>query len=217
MDHETELGYLVLELPDPERVTPVLEGVVGLVRGEPSAAGIETWRNDRRANRLFVQTGPANDAVAVGIEAVDAAAFDAVVARLQGIGADLTEGDGSDRRAQRLVKTTAPWGVDVEIVLHLADATSTFSSTLVPGGFLTDGVGFGHAVFVTTAFEASHSFLTLGLGYVQSDWLETELAPGIDLEVRFYHCNRRHHTIALAGAVRPPAASPPHHVRAQRA
>ena len=200
MDRETELGYLVLEVPDPESVTPVLEDVVGLVRGEPTAAGIATWRNDGRANRLFVQSGPANDAVAIGVEAVDTAAFDAVVDRLQGIGADLTEGDGSDRRAQRLVKTAAPWGVDVEIVLQLADATSAFSSTLVPGGFLTDGVGFGHAVFATTALEASHSFLTVGLGYAQSDWLETELAPGIDLEVRFYHCNSRHHTIALARA-----------------
>jgi len=82
----------------------------------------------------------------------------------------------------------------------LADAPRPFSSALVPGGFLTDGVGFGHAVFATTAFEESHAFLINGLGFGQSDWLETEIAPGIDLEVRFYHCNRRHHTIALARA-----------------
>ena len=101
---------------------------------------------------------------------------------------------------QQLVRATAPWGVDVEVVLQLADASSPFASALVPGGFLTDGVGFGHAVFATTAFEESHPFLTEGLGFAQSDWLETEIAPGIDLEVRFYHCNRRHHTIALARA-----------------
>ena len=82
----------------------------------------------------------------------------------------------------------------------LADAPTPFSSALVPGGFLTDGVGFGHAVFATTAFDESHAFLIDGLGFAQSDWLETELAPGIDLEVRFYHCNRRHHTLALARA-----------------
>ena len=39
-----------------------------------------------------------------------------------------------------------------------------------------------------------------GLGFARSDWLETELAPGINLEVRFYHCNARHHTVALARA-----------------
>ena len=151
-------------------------------------------------NRLLVQAGPANDAVAIGLEIVDATAFDDIVGRLQGMGADLADGDGVDRRVRRLARTTAPWGIDVEIVLDPADAEKPYSSPLVPGGFLTHGVGFGHAVFATTAFEESHVFLTDGLGFVQSDWLETELAPGIDLEVRFYHCNGRHHTIALARA-----------------
>src|SRR3546814_14382938 len=50
------------------------------------------------------------------------------------------------------------------------------------------------------AFDESQAFLTDGLGFTQSDWLETEIAPGIDLEVRFFYCNRRHHTIALARA-----------------
>jgi 2,3-dihydroxybiphenyl 1,2-dioxygenase len=200
MEHQIELGYLVLEVPEPDALAPVLADVVGLVPGQRTAAGTATWRNDHRANRLLVQAGPANDAVAVGLEAVDAAAFDTVIARLQGTGAVLSDGDGSDRRVQRLVRTTAPWGVDVEVVLQLSEAPSAFSSALVPGGFLTDGVGFGHAVFATTAFEESHAFLTDGLGFAQSDWLETELAPGILLEVRFYHCNRRHHTIALARA-----------------
>jgi len=200
MDHQLELGYLVLEVPDPDTLTSVFADIVGLVPGEPTAAAAGTWRNDQRANRLVVQAGPANDAIAIGVEAVDAAAFDATVAQLRAIGADLADGDGKERRVQRLVRTTAPWGVDVEVVMHLADAPSPFSSELVPGGFLTDGVGFGHAVFATTAFEESHAFLINGLGFGQSDWLETELAPGIDLEVRFYHCNSRHHTIALARA-----------------
>ncbi len=70
----------------------------------------------------------------------------------------------------------------------------------MPGGFLTDGVGFGHVVFATTAFDESHAFVTDGLGMGQSDWLEMEIAEGIELEVRFYHCNPRHHTLALAKA-----------------
>ena len=34
----------------------------------------------------------------------------------------------------------------------------------------------------------------------QTDWVETEIAAGIPLELRFYHCNERHHSIALARA-----------------
>lgn len=202
MDHQIELGYLVLELPDPSSLTPVLADVVGLVPGEP-ADGALTWRDDDRAQRVVVEAGPANDAVAVGIEAVGAEAFDATVARLRGIGAEVVEGSAADlarRRVDRLVRTAAPWGGDVEVVLGLAAADEPFSSALVPGGFHTDGVGFGHAVFGTLAFDESVRFLTDGLGFRQSDWLEVELAPGIELEVRFFHCNPRHHTIALARA-----------------
>ncbi len=213
MQHQIELGYLVLELPDPDELTPVLADVVGLVPGEP-AAGALTWRDDDRAQRLVVQPGPANDAVAVGFEAVDVAAFEATVDRLRGIGVDIADGTDDEahaRQVSRLVRTTAPWGVAVELALGLAAAATPYSSPLVPGGFLTEGVGFGHVVFATTAFEESVRFLTDGLGLAQSDWLETELAPGINLEVRFFHCNARHHTVALARA---PFALPQclHHV-----
>ena len=200
MKHRLELGYLVLEVPEPDTLDGVLADVVGLAPGEPSGSGERTWRNDDRASRLIVRRGPANDAIAVGFEAVDAAAFDSTVASLEGLGLDVEEASGHQRPAQRLVRTTAPWGVDVEVALGLARAPAPFTSALVPGGFLTEGVGFGHAVFATTAFDESHAFLIDGLGFRQSDWLEMEIAEGIELEVRFYHCNARHHTVALARA-----------------
>jgi 2,3-dihydroxybiphenyl 1,2-dioxygenase len=202
MQHRLELGYLVLEVPEPDSLTPVLADVVGLVPGELTPSGAPTWRNDERAHRLIVQAGPANDAVALGLEAVDADAFDTTVARLRALGLDVTDGaaDAEERRVGRLVRTTAPWGTAVEIVLDPADASTPFSSALVPGGFLTAGVGFGHVVLATTSFDESTAFLTDGLGFEQSDWLDTEIAEGISLEVRFYHCNARHHTVALARA-----------------
>jgi 2,3-dihydroxybiphenyl 1,2-dioxygenase len=200
MKHRLELGYLVLEIPNPDSLTSVFSDVVGLVPGGPSPSGAVTWRNDDRANRLTVQTGPANDAVAVGFEAVDAEGFDATVASLERTGLEVVEADGTERRAHRLVRTKGPWGIDVEVVLGLAQAVAPFSSPLARGGFLTDGVGFGHVVFATTAFEDSHAFLVEGLGFRQSDWLEMDLGGGIELLVRFYHCNARHHTVALARA-----------------
>ena len=111
MDHQIELGYLVLEVPDPDTLAPVFADVVGLVPGEPTAAGTDTWRNDQRAHRLLVQAGPANDAVAIGFEAVDAAAFDAIIARLRRMGAEVADGDGRRAaRVQRLVRTNGPVG-----------------------------------------------------------------------------------------------------------
>lgn len=203
MRNELELAYLGIEVPDPSSFTSFFGEVIGLVPGEPSDAGALTWRNDDKAHRVIVQRGTANDAAFVGIEASSTDAFEAVVERLRTAGFDPTEGTSDDRharRVQRLVHVSSPWGIAVEIVHGLEQATASYSSPLVPGGFLTKGVGFGHVVFATPAFDDAHLFLVYGLGFRQSDWLEMEIAAGIELEVRFYHCNERHHSIALAKA-----------------
>jgi 2,3-dihydroxybiphenyl 1,2-dioxygenase len=203
MRHDLELGYVGIEVPEPDSLTSFFAEVIGLAANEPADDGTVSWRNDDRAQRLVVQPGPADDAVFVGFEATSADAFARTVARLRAGGFGVTEGDAEDRQLRRvedLVRVTAPWGVTVEIVVGLEKAEAPFASPLMPGGFLTDGVGFGHLVFATTAFDQSRAFLVDGLGMAQSDWLETELAPGLDLEVRFFHCNARHHTIALAKA-----------------
>jgi hypothetical protein len=46
-------------------------------------------------------------------------------------------------------------GVRVEGTHGLADADEPFASPVVAGGFVTDGKGFGHVVFATTASDAS--------------------------------------------------------------
>jgi 2,3-dihydroxybiphenyl 1,2-dioxygenase len=203
MQREIELAYLGIEVPDPTSLTPFLGDVLGLTPGEPADGDATSWRNDDKAHRILVQPGPANDAVYVGFEAADDEAFDRVVERLGEAGFETAAGSDDEcrlRRVDRLTSVMAPWGVPVEVVTGLQDAASPYSSPLVPGGFLTEGVGFGHVVFATTEFDESHRFLTEGLGFQQSDWLEMEIMEGIELVVRFYHCNERHHTVALARA-----------------
>jgi 2,3-dihydroxybiphenyl 1,2-dioxygenase len=198
-----ELGYVAVEVADPAALASFLTGVVGLAPGAPTADGDLTFTNDDDAQRLVVAEGPRDDLVALGIEATDAAAFDATVARLAAAGHEPAEADDRRRRArrvERLVTMDAPWGSTVEVVLGLKRAPVPPPTPLVPGGFLTAGLGFGHAVVATTAFDEAVRFATEGLGMARSDWLETEIAEGIALEVQFLHCNARHHTLALARA-----------------
>lgn len=198
---QLELAHLVVEVPDPPSLDETFGDVVGLVRGPDGPDGSRTWRNDDRARRLIVREGPANDAVAVGFEVADAAALTAAAERLDAAGFPATadEALADARGVGSLVTASTPWGPTVELVVD-PERTDDFASDLVPGGFLTRDVGFGHVVFATTAFDESLRFLLDGLGFVQSDWLSMELAPGIELEVRFLHCNSRHHTVALARA-----------------
>lgn len=204
MSQDLSLSYVGIEIPDPASLDTFFGEVIGLVKGEDTGPpGSVTWRNDDKAYRVVVEPGAANDARYLGVEAVDGDAFDRTVERLGRAGFEVKAGRDSERQRRgvaRLVSVEAPWGVRVDLVEGLEHARVPYASPLVPGGFLTEGVGFGHVVFATTAFEESHAFATEALGFEVSDWLETEIAEGIELEVRFYHCNQRHHTLALARA-----------------
>jgi biphenyl-2,3-diol 1,2-dioxygenase len=203
MHDQLQLAYLGIQVPDPSSLTAFFGEVIGLAPGDQGPDGATTWRNDDKAQRVIVQPGPANDAAFLGFDVGDDATFDQLVARLASAGSSIAEGseeDCSARRVARLARTMSPWGVAVELSTGLEDGATPFTSASMPGGFLTDRVGFGHVVFATTAFDESHAFVTDGLGMAQSDWLEMEIAEGIELEVRFYHCNPRHHTLALAKA-----------------
>ena len=203
MRHDIELAYIGIEVADPTSLDPFFGEVIGLTAGDPTTPGGRTWRNDSRVHRIIVEPGPANDATYLGIEAADVTAFEALLEQVDRAGCELqqvSDTDVASRRVQRLARVATPWGMSLEVVLGLGHDPTPFSSSLVSGGFLTDRVGFGHAVFATTAFDESHAFLTDVIGMGQSDWLHMEIAEGIELEVHFYHCNERHHSIALARA-----------------
>ena len=196
---DLQLGYLGVEVPDVAGLSGFLADVVGLAPGDDPG----TWRNDSKARRIIVAEGPSADATFVGFEAAGPDAWAATVARLEDAGYPVTKTrteEAEARRVAELAAVEAPWGVRVEVTHGLAEAEQPFASPLVAGGFVTEDEGFGHVVFGTTAFDESHRFVTEGLGLRQTDWVETEIAAGIELEIRFYHCNPRHHTLALARA-----------------
>jgi 2,3-dihydroxybiphenyl 1,2-dioxygenase len=201
MHHDIEVAYLKIETADRAELDEFFATTIGLVPGEATSGGESTWCNDTAVHRILVGDGPSNDATVLGLEALDEAVYRTTAERLTTAGYELTDGTSGETRARRvadLKHTIAPWGTRVELVHGLERTATPFEAPLVAGGFLTDGVGFGHVVFGTTNLDESHRFVTDGLGMHQSDWIETALAPGVPLEVRFYHCNSRHHSLALA-------------------
>jgi biphenyl-2,3-diol 1,2-dioxygenase len=211
-----ELAYLGVEVTDLDGLAAVLEGVAGLVPGE-SHDGVSTWRNDGRVQRILAAEGPADDATVIGFEVSSSDAAAAVAERLASLGYAVEEAGPADcaaRRVDGMWKTVPPWGIPVEIVHGLAsvDSDESFTSPLVPGGFKTDGVGFGHCVLMVADADEANRFVVEGLGMRQTDWIELTVAPGVVLVGRFYHGNPRHHTLAL---ISPPGPQPPktmHHV-----
>jgi 2,3-dihydroxybiphenyl 1,2-dioxygenase len=213
---DIELAYLAVEVADVAGVAAVLGGVAGMIPGQP-VDGTATWRNDDRAQRILVSEGPADDATAIGFALPSAAAAGEVASRLAAFGFPVEVGSEADcaaRKVEGLWRTVAPWGVPVEIVYGLAQAASgeAFASALMPGGFKTAGVGFGHCVFMVPDAEAAQTFVVDGLGMRQTDWLDLPVAPGVTVSGRFYHGNSRHHTLALICPPGPPSPKKMHHV-----
>jgi len=222
MERILEVGYLGIQTRDPQALGGYLRDVLGLTAGESPEPGTDAWRLDAKAYRFLVHEGSADDVVYLGLEAVDEAAFTVAVQRLRKAGVEVTEGTAQekDRRSVAdLVWVPAPWGGRVELVRGLALAAEPFTSPLVPGGFVTQGVGFGHAVFMfpvaspegAKRFQASIDFAENALGMVLSDTLETQ-AHGVTAQGRFYHCNGRHHSLALLGIPAPALSRAANHV-----
>jgi len=218
MSFDLETAYIALESPDPARLAPYLTDVVGLMPGATAADGARTWRDDHKAQRLWVRQGPRGDAICTGFEARDARAFDRVWGSLRKAGARLVEGDQATlqaRRVQALVRCDTPWGVPLELVLGLEDAQQPFASLPFPRGFVTQGQGFGHFVFVVNSaadYEASRRFALEGIGLGLSDWLRMPLEGGAEMHVSFLHCNPRHHSMAIAFVPMPRIERRLHHI-----
>ena len=203
MKSDLELAYVGLNSRDRVALDNYLADAIGLVRSTDAQPDTSAWRMDDRVHRLLVHDGDSDDASYLGFEASNRESFDATLTRLRLLGTALRQGSVQDkaaRQVQELVRMTAPWGVEIELVLDLASAATPFSSALQTGGFVTRGRGMGHAVFTVgdqATYDATRRFVQEGMGMQLSDWLEGSAGP-MPLHVSFFHCNPRHHSLAFA-------------------
>ncbi|HSW16587.1 MAG TPA: VOC family protein [Ramlibacter sp.] len=218
MSFDLETAYIGLESPQPARVGAWLTDVVGLMPGEPLDDGSLAWRVDGKAHRVFVRQGSRADAMCTGFEARDERAFDRTCASLRSAGVTLQEGDAATLRARRvraLVRCDTPWRVPIELVLGLEEAQPPFASAAFPNGLVTQGQGFGHFVFAVNDkadYEAARHLAQQGLGLGLSDWLRMPLGPDAEMHVSFFHCNPRHHSLAIALVPAPELPQRLHHI-----
>ncbi|WP_421956292.1 VOC family protein [Polaromonas sp.] len=217
MKTDIESAYIVLESSNPAAINKYLGEVIGLMPGQPTPGGASTWRADGKAQRVVLTQGPANDATCIGFEVTSREAFDAAVSRLRALGLEPVQGTAAqnkERRVAAMARVPAPWGVEVELVLGLENAATPFASAVYPNGFVTGSQGFGHFVFGVAgadAYEASRKFALEGLGLKLSDYLRLPMGP-VELNVSFFHCNARHHSLAIAQIPAPEVPQKLHHI-----
>lgn len=202
----SSLGYIGFQARDPAAWKAFLTGVLGVM---PAASrdGDNRYRIDEQAWRISVEEGDADDLVFVGFEVADGAALEAIAARLTAHEVHVepaSEALRKERGVLGLLTCTDPDGLDVELYYGPGERQSEpFTSPAGVSGFMTGSQGLGHYVLGTANIAALRAFYCDALGMALSDIISMKIGPERTLDLEFYHCNSRHHTVAIA-----PAASP---------
>jgi 2,3-dihydroxybiphenyl 1,2-dioxygenase len=194
------LGYLGLQVKDQNAWGVFATHVLGVMPAEP-AAGAARFRLDEEAWRVALETGEADDVAYLGFEVAGAAELDAVARRLAEGGVAVGNGDPAllaERGVFGLVTCQDPDGLPVEIYYGATLRTETpFASPAGVAGFVTGGQGLGHVVLSTSDIAAARHFYQDLLGFRLSDTIRMRTGANASFEMEFYHCNPRHHTLAL--------------------
>ncbi|MBV1798464.1 VOC family protein [Siccirubricoccus sp. G192] len=187
------LGYVGIEARSPEDWAGYGTNFLGLQLAERAASQL-VFRMDDRRQRLVVTPGERDGARFFGWELADAAALEAMAARLEAAGMTFSRGDralADQRRVTGLIAVQDPMGNRVELV-HGAEVTD---APFIPGrpisGFRTGALGMGHAVLTVPRMAEALAFYRDLLGFRVSDYVTNPF------HAYFLHVNPRHHSLAL--------------------
>ena len=187
------LGYLGIRAKALDDWASYGTRMLGLQRIDKSRTTL-AFRMDDRKQRLVVEADGGEGIGFFGWEMADAAALDALAARLEANGVKVTRGTralADERRVKDLIIVNDPAGNCLEF-FHGAETTA---EPFVPGrsisGFRTGPLGMGHVVFHVERVEEMLAFYRDILGFRLSDYYFHPFTA------YFLHVNPRHHSLAF--------------------
>jgi len=147
---------------------------------------------DDRKQRVIIARGMPKSFY--GWEVADAAALDALAARLDAAGVTVTRGSAAlaaERHVKDLIVFADPIGNRLEAFHGAAVAAEAFRPGRTISGFRTGPLGMGHAVLTIERLDDVLPFYRDLLGFGLSDYI---LKP---FRAFFFHVNPRHHSLAF--------------------
>jgi len=168
-------------------------GLVGLQAVERSPS-LLAFRMDDRKQRVVIDRAMGDGARFFGWEVADAAALDALAARLEAAEVEVTAEPrtlADSRRVRALISFHDPAGNRLEAFYGAEIAEEPFSPGRSISGFRTGPLGLGHAVLTVENIDTVMPFYVELLGFGLSDYLQKPF------RAYFFHVNARHHSLAL--------------------
>jgi 2,3-dihydroxybiphenyl 1,2-dioxygenase len=152
------------------------------------------FRMDDRKQRIVIDRAMGEGARFFGWEVTDAAALDALAARLEAAGVRVTAEPkvlADARRVHGLISFIDPAGNRLEAFYGAEIDDTPFKPGRAISGFRTGPLGIGHAVLTVQNIEPVMAFYVELLGFGLSDYIEKPF------RAYFFHINSRHHSLAL--------------------
>jgi 2,3-dihydroxybiphenyl 1,2-dioxygenase len=168
-------------------------GLVGLQAVERGNSQL-AFRMDDRKQRIVIDRAIGEGARFFGWEVADAAALDALAARLEGAGVAVTAEPqtlADTRRVRALISFRDPAGNRLEAFYGAEIDNTPFQPGRLISGFRTGPLGLGHVVLTVENIDAMMPFYVDVLGFGLSDYIERPF------RAYFFHINPRHHSLAL--------------------
>jgi 2,3-dihydroxybiphenyl 1,2-dioxygenase len=183
-------GFGSAALDDWRQFGTRLVGLQAVVRGPSLLA----FRMDDRKQRIVIDRGLQEGTRFFGWEVTDAAELDALAARLESDGVEVTAEPralADARRVAALISFRDPAGNRLEAFYGAEIADEPFSPGRSISGFRTGPLGLGHAVLTVENIDPMMTFYVDVLGFALSDYI---LKP---FRAYFFHVNERHHSLAM--------------------
>src|ERR687887_2380120 len=185
------LGYLGVRAKDVDDWASYAEKLLGLQRTDKTRASL-AFRMDDRKQRLVVDADGGQGIGFFGWEVADAAALDAIAARIEASGTKVARGSralADERHVKDLIVINDPGGNRLEIFHGAETTTDPFKPGRNTSGFRTGPLGMGHVVMHFERITDVMAFYRDVLGFRISDyWLRP-------FPAYFFHVNPRHHSI----------------------
>jgi 2,3-dihydroxybiphenyl 1,2-dioxygenase len=153
---------------------------------------------DERVYRFDIRAGSQDRLLWLGWEVASAAALEDVRRELSAKGVPWTPGapeESKERGIVDFVHFTDPAGYRSEVFYGQEADFRPLTLTRPMDGYLTGGLGMGHAVIGVPDYAAALEFYVGTLGFRVSDTFKGFIA--------FLHCNPRHHSLAIVGTDQP--------------
>ena len=205
------LGYLVVATARPDEWDRFLTQLVGAMPAGAAPDGARFYRVDDRVFRFRIEPASEEKLKAAAYEVADAAAYEALKARIAAAGRPVADGSADEAQARGVsafFRTSDPAGNGLEFYHGDSKADTPFASPIGVPEFITGDMGMGHAVFCAPDFDAAVRFYRDVVGFHETDMPRFHLhgPEGPSMGFAFLHAdNGRHHSIAIAEGAVPPS------------